>query len=119
MAQANNKKKKYTSNRMVFLTLDIGKRGEKWHNILIAEIVEALYKLGHHTIWYDHIKEIVPKSPLPNTINGRRWDIAVKVGEKRYALIEILMMTEPEQEIEIEPAGRREDGESEGENATE
>jgi len=103
---------------MVFLTLEIGKGGKRWHNILIAEIAEALYQLGHHTIWYDHIKEIVPKTPLTNTINGRRWDIAVKVEERRYALIEILMMAEPEQEIELEPAGRREDGESEGKNTT-
>ena len=119
MQATDNKKKKYTSNRMVFLTLDIGKGGKRWHNILIAEIAEALYKLGHHTIWYDHIKEIVPKTPLPNTINGRRWDIAVKVGERRYALIEILMMTEPEEKIQLEAAGEGEDGESESKNTTE
>jgi len=106
-------KKRYTSNRIVFLTLDIGKKGQTLHNRLIAEIVEALYKLGHHSIWYDHIKEIVPKSPLPNVINGRRWDIAVNMGNGRYALIEILMMREPKQEIELKPAGEGEDGEGE------
>jgi len=92
------------SQRIKFLTLDIGKKSTTQHNTLIAEIVEALYKLGHQKIWYDHIREIVPKTPLPNTINGRRWDIVVEVEEGVYALIEILMMKEPIQKIELQPA---------------
>lgn len=87
------------SQRIKFLTLDIGKKSTTYHNILIAEIAEALYKMGHTKIWYDHIKNIVPKCPLPNTINGRRWDIVVQTEPGHYALIEITMVAEPEIEI--------------------
>ena len=110
MERNSGKKGKYHSKRLYFLSPDLGKRGDTWHNILIAEITEALYKMGHHKLWYDHIKEIVPKSPLPNTINGRRWDITVEVEEGVYALIEILMFKEPMQEIELEGAPGDEDG---------
>ena len=72
-----------------FLSPVIPRNADTEHNRLIVEITKALYRAGYQTIWYDHVKEFVPRTDLPNTIGPHRVDIVVETKKGKYAMIDI------------------------------
>ena len=92
MMKKEDANKRSSKGDPFFLSPIIPRNADTDHNKLIFKIVKALYREGFHEIWYDHLKEFVPRSELPNTIGRHRVDIVVQVGKGKYAFIDVEMV---------------------------
>lgn len=67
----------------------MGPKPHQKHNIVVAELVHAIYKQLSNSINYDHIRSTVPKEHIPLVFQGKRHDITYLTVTGDQVFIEV------------------------------